>query len=92
MNDYPRYAIVKSKLALPPVPLDSVYTSLRTAFPDAEVDTQDGMRLAWRDRWVHVRPSGTEPIVRVIAEAPTEAEAQSLIRAGREAVGKLSIS
>ena len=92
VNDYPRYAIVKSKLALPPVPLDSVYTSLRAAFPDAEVDTQDGMRLAWRDRWVHVRPSGTEPIVRVIAEAPTEAEAQSLIRAGREAVGKLSIS
>ena len=77
---------------LPAAPLDSVYRSLRVAFPDADVDTQDGMRLAWRDRWVHVRPSGTEPIVRVIAEAPTETEAQSLISAGREAVEKLSIS
>ena len=92
VSDYPRYAIVKERLALPAAPLESVYKSLRTAFPDAEVDTQDGMRLAWRDRWVHVRPSGTEPIIRVIAEAPTETDARSLIRAGREAVEKLSIS
>lgn len=90
VSDYPRYSIVKEKLALPPAPLDSVYKSLRAAFPDAEVDNQDGMRLSWRDRWVHVRPSGTEPIVRVIAEAPTEEGARSLIRAGREAVEKLS--
>jgi phosphomannomutase len=90
VGDYPRYAIVKDKLALPAAPLDSVYRSLRAAFPDADVDTQDGMRLGWRDRWVHVRPSGTEPIVRVIAEAPTEGEARALILAGREAVEKLS--
>jgi phosphomannomutase len=90
VDDYPRYAIVKDKLARPAAPLDSVYRSLRDAFPDAEVDTQDGMRLAWSDRWVHVRPSGTEPIVRVIAEAPTEADARALTRAGREAVEKLS--
>jgi phosphomannomutase len=89
--DYPRYAIVKEKLTLPAAPMDSVYRSLRAAFPEAEVDTQDGMRLAWRDRWVHVRPSGTEPIVRVIAEAPTEAAARALVSAGREAVEKLSI-
>ncbi|HXF25010.1 MAG TPA: hypothetical protein VN602_10845, partial [Gemmatimonadaceae bacterium] len=92
VSDYPRYLIVKDKLDLPSAPLDSVYKSLRAAFPDANIDTQDGMRLSWRDRWVHVRPSGTEPIVRVIAEAPTHAEAQALIRAGREAVEKLSNS
>jgi phosphomannomutase len=90
IRDYPRYSIVKEKLSLPAAPLDSVYRSLRDAFPDADVDTQDGMRLAWRDRWVHVRPSGTEPIVRVIAEAPSDAEARALIQAGREAVEKLS--
>ena len=50
---------------------------------DAEADTQDGLRLAWPDRWVHVRPSGTEPIVRVIAEAPTAADAHSLIARSR---------
>ena len=90
--DYPSYSIVKDKLDLPRAPLDSVYSSLRTAMSDADVDMQDGMRLSWSDRWVHVRPSGTEPIVRVIAEAPTRDEAYALITAGREAVEKLSRS
>nr|MBA2688704.1 phosphoglucosamine mutase [Gemmatimonadaceae bacterium] len=76
---YPRYSIVKDKLDRPKAALDSVYASMRSAFPTAVADTQDGLRLTWPDRWVHVRPSGTEPIVRVIAEAPTEPEARKLI-------------
>lgn len=76
---FPLYRIVKDKLDRPDGSLDAVYESLRGAFPDAEVDLQDGLRLSWPDRWVHVRPSGTEPIVRVIAEAPTEDEARELI-------------
>lgn len=79
VGSYPRYHIVKDKLDRPKAPLDSVYASMKTAFPKASADTQDGLRLTWPDRWVHVRPSGTEPIVRVIAEAPTEAEARQLI-------------
>jgi phosphomannomutase len=79
VGSYPRYSIVKDKLDRPKAPLDSVYAGLKKAFPAAEADTQDGLRLTWPDRWVHVRPSGTEPIVRVIAEAPTEAEARKLI-------------
>src|SRR2546421_13107377 len=46
----------------------------RRRFPDARADTQDGLRLAWRDRWLHVRPSNTEPIIRLIAEAPSGAK------------------
>lgn len=76
---YPKYSIVKDKLDRPKAPLDSVYSSMRAAFPKADPDIQDGLRLTWPDRWVHVRPSGTEPIVRVIAEAPSEAEARQLI-------------
>ena len=88
--DLPRYVIVKDKLELPQSSLDAVYGALRAAFPDADVDTQDGLRLSWPNRWVHVRPSGTEPIVRVIAEAPTETAARELIRQSRaplEALG-----
>jgi phosphomannomutase len=76
---YPQYRIVKDKLDRPDGTLDAVYDSLRAAFPDADADLQDGLRLSWPDRWVHVRPSGTEPIVRVIAEAPSEVEARKLI-------------
>jgi phosphomannomutase len=86
---YPRYSIVKDKLDRPAAPLDTVYSSLKTTFSDADVDTQDGLRLTWADRWVHVRPSGTEPIVRVIAEAPTVEEAEELIAKCREPLDKL---
>jgi len=78
----PRYSIVKAKVARGPA-LEPVYAALRRRFSDAEADTQDGLRLAWRDRWLHVRPSGTEPIIRLIAEAPTAADAERLVDEGR---------
>ena len=78
----PRYTIVKAKVARGPR-LEPVYAGLRQRFPDAAVDTQDGLRLSWPDRWLHVRPSGTEPIIRLIAEAPTSADAERLIEEGR---------
>lgn len=75
----PRYTIVKAK-APRGADLTSVYGELERTFADAATDHQDGLRLAWSDRWLHVRPSGTEPIVRLIAEAPSDAEANELIR------------
>jgi phosphomannomutase len=80
---FPRYSIVKDKMDRPNVSLDAVYGALREEFADATVDTQDGLRLAWPDRWVHVRPSGTEPIVRVIAEARSEKAARELVARAR---------
>ncbi|MHB1311533.1 MAG: phosphoglucosamine mutase [Gemmatimonadaceae bacterium] len=87
---YPRYAIIKEKLDRPAAPLDAVYAALRAAFPDATVDTQDGLRLGWPDRWVHVRPSGTEPMVRVIAEGPTVEAARALVDRGRALLAQLA--
>ncbi|HEY4305860.1 MAG TPA: phosphoglucosamine mutase [Gemmatimonadaceae bacterium] len=86
----PRYVIVKDKLDRPDASLDAVYDALRSAFPGANADSQDGLRLSWPDRWVHVRPSGTEPIVRVIAEAPTNAEALDLVKRSRAPLDALS--
>jgi phosphomannomutase len=83
----PRYVIVKAKAERgtrnAEQGMDGVYAALRRRFPDATVDTQDGLRLAWRDRWLHVRPSNTEPIIRLIAEAPSGAAAQDLVDEGR---------
>jgi phosphomannomutase len=79
----PRYTIVKAKGPRGPE-LGSLYDQLRRRFSDAEVDERDGLRLSWPDRWLHIRPSGTEPIVRLIAEAPTPVAAEALISAGRE--------
>ncbi|PYO42483.1 MAG: phosphoglucosamine mutase [Gemmatimonadetes bacterium] len=78
----PRYVIVKAKVPRGPA-LERAYAALRRRFADAEADTQDGLRLAWRDRWLHVRPSNTEPIIRLIAEAPSDAAARELVDEGR---------
>lgn len=78
----PRYVIVKAKVPRGPA-LEPTYAALRRRFADAEVDTQDGLRLAWPNRWLHVRPSNTEPIIRLIAEAPSDAEARQLVDEGR---------
>jgi len=91
VSELPRYVIVKDKLDRPNASLDTVYEALRTAFPTAEADTQDGLRLSWPDRWVHVRPSGTEPIVRVIAEAPSDREARDLVKQSRVPLDALSV-
>lgn len=88
--DRPSYVIVKDKLDRPNAPLDTVYAALQSAFPEASADTQDGLRLDWPDRWVHLRPSGTEPVVRVIAEAPTRELAQELISQAREPLSALA--
>jgi len=85
----PRYTIVKAKAERgtrnAERGMEDVYAALRRLFPDASVDTQDGLRLAWRDRWLHVRPSNTEPIIRLIAEAPSGTGAQELVDEGRRA-------
>jgi phosphomannomutase len=79
-NALPAYSIEKDKYTVPPERLPQLFETLRRRWPEAAVDRVDGLRLDWPDRWVHVRPSNTEPIVRVIAEAPGAAQAQALCR------------
>ncbi|HEY4099272.1 MAG TPA: phosphoglucosamine mutase [Gemmatimonadales bacterium] len=84
VREAPRYVIVKAK-AERGGDLEAQYRRLAAIFPDAELDRRDGLRLGWSDRWLHVRPSGTEPIVRLIAEAPTIEGADALIARARDA-------
>lgn len=82
-----RYTIVKAKVERGP-DVEAAYQTLMRRFPDAAPDHQDGLRLAWADRWLHVRPSGTEPIVRLIAEGPDREATETLIDAARDALPK----
>lgn len=85
----PAYVIVKDKLPRDAGSLDDAYAKLESGLGAPEADHQDGLRLAWPDqkRWVHLRASGTEPILRIIAEAPTEADARELVQRARSALG-----
>jgi phosphomannomutase len=87
--DLPRYEIVKRTIKLPPNKLSAAFVVIQKRFADAHADRLDGLRLDWPDRWLIVRGSNTEPIVRIIAEAPTAAAAEALIAAASEVIGKL---
>jgi phosphomannomutase len=79
--ELPVYHIVKDKYTLPRERLAPLYASLTKRWPEAAVNRLDGLRLDWADRWLHVRPSNTEPIIRVIAEAPSRNDATQLCQA-----------
>ncbi len=78
---WPSYTIVKKKISFPREGLPDAYAELERQLASDGVDSSDGLRLHWyaRQAWLHVRPSGTEPVVRLIAEAPERVEAEELI-------------
>ena len=78
---WPSYSIVKKKVSFPRESLPDAYRVLEADLEGDAVDRSDGLRLSWsrRSAWLHVRPSGTEPVVRLIAEAPEADAAEELI-------------
>ncbi|WP_417738824.1 phosphoglucosamine mutase [Rosistilla oblonga] len=76
--ELPRFEIYKAKAEIGREALPAAMDQIAAELPDAEVSRIDGLRLSWSDRWLLVRGSNTEPIVRFIAEAPTLDEAKAL--------------
>ena len=84
------YAIVKDKLPRGESnDLAAVYDRLEKELGAPDADRQDGLRLSWpaEKRWLHFRPSGTEPILRIIAEATSKEEAQRMVEKAQEIAG-----
>ena len=77
--DYPRYEIVKTKFECRRNEADRAVAALKKEFAAEKIDIQDGIRIDWDNAWVHARPSNTEPIMRIIAEAPDRATAEAKI-------------
>jgi phosphomannomutase len=76
--ELPRYSMLKTKFGVPRDRLPGALAALEARWSGARVDRTDGLRLDGDDWWLHVRASNTEPVVRVIAEAPTAPQAQRL--------------
>jgi len=89
----PRYTIVKDKVDIKPGMAEKIAPMLKQRWPSERIDSQDGVRVDWpgsgaaAGKWVHVRPSNTEPILRIIAEAGDEATARATIAEVRQAMG-----
>ena len=71
---FPTYAILKAKVPLEQVDGDAFLARAADALDAAEVDRTDGLKLLWpgREEWLHLRKSGTEPLVRIMVEAPSQ--------------------
>lgn len=88
-GELPHYEIVKTKIALAPEKIPAALNALERHFSDAKSDRLDGLRLDWPGRWLLVRGSNTEPIVRAVAEAPTAAEAAELCKVAAEVLARV---
>lgn len=84
-SQLPSYAILKSKFSIDGRDFEKILRDLQAQYKGSgEMNTDDGLRIAFDHSWVHLRPSNTEPIVRVIAEAPTKEEANTLLKQFQE--------
>jgi len=75
----PVYHMIKAKIDCPPATSRALIRRIKSQLRDVRIDTRDGLRVDWDDRWVQLRASNTEPILRLVAEAPTLEGAQQLV-------------
>jgi phosphomannomutase len=85
----PRYEIIKTKFACQREEAQKGVEALKARFASEKIDLQDGIRVDFADAWLHARPSNTEPIMRIIAEAPDRSKAEKLISEAQAVVNSV---
>jgi phosphomannomutase len=76
---FPNYFIAKNRIDLTPsTDVDAILVKVKEMFKDEQVNDIDGVKIDFPDKWVHLRKSNTEPIIRVYSEAHTMEEADAL--------------
>ena len=77
----PNYCISKNRIDLrPETDIDAILTQVKDLYKNERVDDRDGVKIDFKDGWVHLRKSNTEPIIRVYSEAATMEEANALAK------------
>ncbi|MEK9727231.1 MAG: phosphoglucosamine mutase [Candidatus Margulisiibacteriota bacterium] len=80
IESYPQYIMVREKQPLESTELIAAKMARVEAFYDGQqINREDGVKISFDSSWVHIRPSNTEPIIRIFAEAPSKAEALALV-------------
>ena len=75
----PQFEIIKDKVSLEGIDPEELIRKVSDLFNDADKNTLDGIKFTWDDKWVHLRKSNTEPIMRIYAEAPNKDSAKKLV-------------
>ena len=83
----PQFVMKKEKIQLVDNDADGILDMLSKSFPEAQKNTIDGLKLIWKDKWLHVRKSNTEPILRIYTEATTHSNVDKLVKQIRKQIG-----
>lgn len=87
---YPAYEIYKSRIDLTPgLDVDAILVAVKEKYKGEKITDIDGVKIDFADSWVHLRKSNTEPIIRIYAEAHTEAEAAAQAQAVKEVIDSI---
>lgn len=88
---YPQYSISKSKIELTPdIDVDAILDAIKKKYANEKITDIDGVKIDFKESWVHLRKSNTEPIIRIIAEAHTMEEAKELSSQIKNVIKSLS--
>ncbi|MBN1154546.1 phosphoglucosamine mutase [candidate division KSB1 bacterium] len=78
-NTIPKLYMVKSKLDLDEISIQKAIDYVKVHYESADVNTLDGVKVTWKDSWMHLRQSGTEGMLRIFAEASSVEKAQGMV-------------
>lgn len=88
---YPAYFMAKNRIDLTPdIDVDSILGQVKNLYKDEEINDTDGVKIDFPDKWVHLRKSNTEPIIRIYSEARTQQEAEETGRQVMDVIKKLA--
>jgi len=82
VSELPSYELERIKFPIAGIDLDKMYKKLKAELSAPEENREDGLHLSWpkEKKWIHIRPSNTEPIARIFAEAKTKSEVRELMK------------
>nr|WP_315346466.1 phosphoglucosamine mutase [Hoylesella enoeca] len=90
-KSFPTYYIAKNRIDLTPsTDVDAILTKVKELYKNETVNDIDGVKIDFADKWVHLRKSNTEPIIRVYSEAATPEEADALGKTLMQVVYEMS--
>lgn len=87
---YPNYFMAKNRVDLTPqTDIDGILAKVKELYKDEKITDIDGVKIDFKDKWVHLRKSNTEPIIRVYSEAHTQEEAEEIGQTLMKVIGEM---
>jgi len=85
-EEIPKYFMIKDKIDGTSEQAFRIIRELKRKHANEQISTLDGLKINFDDAWVHIRPSNTEPIIRIVAEAKSQKEVEKILKKFKEEI------